>query len=92
LWISGTVTTSNRGIDDFWNQGDYYGVDWDGPAPHNPNDDQEAVEVPITSNPLQAADYESLKTLIDPLRDSEEYGVDIYLEALSFVQTKISNY
>ena len=50
------------------------------------------MEVPITSNPLQAADYESLKTLIDPLRDSEEYGVDIYLEALSFVQTKISNY
>lgn len=73
-------------------KGGYYGVDWDGPAPHNPTDDQEAVEVPITSNPLQAADYESLKTLIDPLPDSEEYGVDIYLEALSFVHTKTANY
>ncbi|XP_068710300.1 uncharacterized protein [Montipora foliosa] len=92
LWISGAVTTSNRGIDDFWNQGDYYGVDWDGPVPNNQTDAQEAVEVPTTSNPLQEADYVSLKSLIDPLRDSDEYGVDIYLETLSFVHSKISIY
>lgn len=92
LWISGTVTTSNRGIDDFWNQADYYGVDWDGPVPNNQTDAQEAVEVPTTTNPLQGADYVSLTSLIDPLRDSDKYGVDICLETLSFIHSKISIY
>lgn len=73
-------------------QADYYGVDWDGPVPNNQTDAQEAVEVPTTSNPLQEADYVSLTSLIDPLRDSDEYGVDIYLETLSFIHSKISIY
>ncbi|CAH3148958.1 unnamed protein product [Pocillopora meandrina] len=62
LWISGAVSASNRGIDEFWSQvcfekgrGDYYGVDWDGPAPDVSLDDETPVEVPNTTNPLEPA-------------------------------------
>lgn len=73
-------------------QGEYYGVDWNGPAPNNSTDDHVTVEVPIIRNPLHPVDYASLTNSIDPLRESDEYGVDIYLEALSFIHTIISNY
>ena len=32
-----------------------------------------------------------LKSTIDPHRNSEEYGVDIYLEVLSFVEEQTFN-
>ena len=32
-----------------------------------------------------------LKSTIDPHRNSEEYGVDIYLEVLSFVEERSFN-
>lgn len=86
LWISGAVSASNRGIDEFWSQGDYYGVDWDGPAPDVSLDDETPVEVPNTTNPLEPAQYSSLTNLINPLRNSDEYGVDIYLEVPTFLQ------
>lgn len=86
LWISGSVSASNRGIDDFWIQGEHYGVDWDGPAPDGNLDDATAVEVPNTRNPLQPAQYSSLTNIINPLRNSDEYGIDIYLETLTFIQ------
>lgn len=67
-------------------QGDYYGVDWDGPAPDVSLDDETPVEVPNTTNPLEPAQYSSLTNLINPLRNSDQYGVDIYLEVLTFLQ------
>ena len=73
-------------------QGDNYGIDWDGPVPNNPTDDHATVEVPVTRNPLQEEHYASLKDSIDPLCNSDEYGVDTYLEALYFIHTKISSY
>ena len=33
-------------------QGEYYGVDCDGPATNNPTDDHVTVEVPMTRNPF----------------------------------------
>ena len=38
-------------------QGDYYGVDWDGPATDVSLDDETPVEVPNTRNPLEPAQY-----------------------------------
>lgn len=67
-------------------QGEHYGVDWDGPAPDGNLDDATAVEVPNTRNPLQPAQYSSLTNIINPLRNSDEYGIDIYLETLTFIQ------
>jgi hypothetical protein len=70
-------------------QGDNYGIDWDGPAPDMQTTDSPEVVVPFTTNPLQEADFALLKTAIDPLCNSDEYGVDIYLEVLTFCEQHI---
>ncbi len=70
-------------------QGDNYGIDWDGPAPDMQTTDSSEVVVPFTTNPLLEADFALLKTAIDPLRNSDEYGVDIHLEVLTFCEQHI---
>ena len=46
------------------------------------------IEVPVTWVPITEEGYFQLREQIDPLRDSELHGVDIYLEVLSFLATK----
>ena len=60
--------------------------------PNNPTDDHATVEVPVTGNPLQEEDYALLRGSIDPLRNSDDYGVDTYLEALNFIHAKVLSY
>ena len=43
------------------------------------------IEVPVTCVPI--TEYALLTEQIDPLRNSEVHGVDIYLEVLSFLDT-----
>ena len=66
-------------------------MDWDGlpPSEHydgrlpNPGE----IVVPTTGNPLNDDSSNNLLVqTINPLRDSEVHGVDIYLEAISFLQ------
>ena len=45
------------------------------------------IEVPVTCVPITEEDYALLTEQIDPLRNSEVHGVDIYLEVLSFLDT-----
>lgn len=76
-------------------QREYYGVDWDGPAPNiHLADETTSVQVPTTRNPLEPAQQSSLLNLINPLRDSDDYSVDIFLEVLTFTQqtTKIGRF
>ena len=40
-------------------------------------------------SPLTAIDYEMLRAEIDPLRNTTQYGIDIYEEVLSFVISKV---
>ena len=72
----------------FQEDNENYGVDWDGPVPNNDKDlniHPDGIEVPVTYVPINEEDYSVLREQIDPLRDSELYGVDIYLEVLSFI-------
>lgn len=62
-----------------------YGIDWDGPVPEEPVEDDISVEVPETSNPLSDEQFQELSNRINPLRISNNYGIDIYLEVVSFV-------
>jgi len=49
-------------------QGEYYGVDWDGPAPNvHLADKTTIVEVPTTRNLLEPAQRSLLINLINPL-------------------------
>ena len=45
------------------------------------------VEVPETGCPLSPEQYQDLLNSIDPLRESESFGIDIYMETVSFVNT-----
>ena len=68
-----------------------YGIDWDGPASSQEwdgrvEDDSVTVEVPATFFPLDAHDLEVLSRQVDPTEHSMYYGVDICLNALSFLQ------
>ena len=46
------------------------------------------IKVPVTCVSITTEDYFKSREQIDPLRDGELHGVDIYLEVLSFLATK----
>lgn len=65
-------------------------MDWDGPPPsalwHGPLRDEELlVEVPQLPTLLQTNDLRRLSCIVDPLQESDDSGVDLYLQALQFV-------
>jgi hypothetical protein len=67
-----------------------YGIDWDGPVPAEDDMDVDAVQVPETTCPLSQEHLDELVATIDPLRESNSYGIDIYLETMEFVNTHIA--
>ena len=50
----------------------------------------ERVEVPDTLCELSQEQYGELVDTIDPLRESDSYGIDIYLQTVEFVNTHIT--
>ena len=60
-----------------------YGIDEDVPVPSN--SDTSCVEVPDCAYQLSDIDLASLKLAIDPLQQSNEYGIDIYERTLQFL-------
>ena len=46
-------------------------------------EDREVV-VPETNLPLEGVEIENLQRLINPLRNSEYHGVDIYADVIAF--------
>lgn len=63
---------------------DDYGIDDDGPVPLEANSD-EPIEVPLTEISLAQNLQRQLQLTIDPLRDSDCHGVDIYLAVVDFL-------
>lgn len=39
--------------------------------------------------PLQPTDFEEMRQQIDPLQDTDDYGISIYLQACSFVSSRV---
>ena len=68
---------------------DEYGIDWDGPLPCEADIDVESVVVPVTNTPLSQEEYHQLSLRINPQRESNSYGIDIYLEVKEFVRSRI---
>ena len=70
----------------------WYGVDWNGPVPDQDSSilHPEGVEIPDTPIVLSPEDNMLLTQQIDPLRYSECNGVDIYLDVLSFLASKLN--
>ena len=45
------------------------------------------VAVPNTHIPVSEEDYQQLQELIDPLAESDSYGIDLYQETLPFCRS-----
>lgn len=73
--------------DDFNN----IGIDWDGPVPVITDRQQNAVVVPETTCVLPPLSQEEFTRTINPLRDSEFFGIDIYIEAVILLQNLLQN-
>lgn len=67
---------------------DDYGIDVDGPV--SLEDHDEYVDIPPTVINLGQNFQQQLQVTIDPLRDSDSYGVDIYLEVLFLLENVCS--
>lgn len=65
----------------------WYGVDWNGPLPYTLEDN--CVEVPETLCPLDEVGMSELLQSIPPSTHSDYWGIDVYLNTLSFVQQKL---
>jgi len=60
-----------------------FGVDWDGPSPYG--DDDNTVEIPIIEDPISNQDYNLLQQTIDPLANSDSFGIDLFISTMQFV-------
>lgn len=61
-------------------------MDWDGPIPDANSDNAVVVDPPQC--PLCQEHLEALSNCINPLDDSQEYGIDVYVECLQFVRDR----
>ena len=67
-------------------------MDWDGLAPSglwdgDRQDDADPVEVPPLPGALDPADLQRLVNEVNPLQESEDNGVDLYINTLNFIAT-----
>ena len=61
-----------------------YGIDWNGPPVLSSC--EQSVEVPHTEVPLSPVELQQLRDSIDPLADSDDYGIVQYTATREFVQ------
>ena len=66
-----------------------YGIDWEGPSLLNTNENDNLnffdISCPITNSQLS-----ELQRIVNPLTESTNYGIELYIHALSIVQFMIS--
>ncbi len=55
----------------------------------NEDTDVESVIVPVTDCPLSQADFAQLHTIVNPCAETDNQGIDHYLQTVRFVQSKI---
>jgi len=69
-------------MDYFEEVDNFYGVDSDGPEP---DDNEGSVVVPQLNFQLEPAALHSLHQRVNPLGHSDNYGIELYEEALQFI-------
>ena len=91
LYTQGMLTLQRSGlaaVDFFESVGELYGVEEEGLSTNG----AECVQVPIMRFQLLDEHYEQLRHATDPLRQSDNFGIDIYLETVEFVDNITSNH
>ena len=93
MWVNGMMHVDNplsQGeLDENPDDIEFYGYDPDGPSTHEESSNVVIVE-PIVVNADRHIIGAFVLERIDPLRDSTEFGIDIYREALELVIFKIN--
>ena len=88
LFASGLLSLRNAGLEalDFQEDvGDDYGLEENGYIQKAESDCGDGIEIPNARIILNPNDQEQLAQLVNPLSDSDEYGIDLYLQALQFL-------
>ena len=91
LFTSGSLRLRNSGLTalDFFDAvPETYGIDSDLGVSHGDEEgDEEGVEVPTTNLNLSHEDMDALQSSVNPLDESEEFGVDLFLQTLEILQS-----
>ena len=64
-----------------------YGIDWDGPLVEEEGD-ADQITVPESDFVLSEDDYEKLQE-VQPLANSQNYGIDLFNAAVSYVEDNL---
>ena len=89
LFTMGMLQLKNSGLTamDFFDIiDDNYGVEEDGLVPE---EDDEGVEVPRNTLQLSEQQLSELQEAIDPLADSEDYGISIYTRTVHYLDNNL---
>lgn len=81
LWIYGQRTHYEEIISNYSS----YGIDWRGPTPSRVIDNQYGVHVPEINLNLSPQQEDILKTSIDPLGQSDDFGRNIYMDCVNIL-------
>lgn len=66
-----------------------YGVDWNAIDVLPDETQSNIVEVPETAQPMQQNGLVGLNRAINPLRESDFHGIDIYIETLQYIWNRV---
>ena len=80
MWVNGMANRPT--LDDDPDDLQYYGIDPQGPTPI---EELSTVEVDDVTNPLTGLQNELLQETIDPLSESHDFGIDVYLQTRALI-------
>ena len=66
-----------------------YGIDWNAPFSSNEEAMEDSVVVPVTDCPLSLADLAQLRAVVNPLAETDNHGIDFYVQTVEFVHSKV---
>ena len=87
LFVQGSLRLRTSGLvamDFFDRVGDHYGVSVEDPIAL---DEVESVTVPQGRFSLPADEFSQLQSTVNPLRESDNYGMDIYASTIEFLRS-----
>ena len=94
LFTVGSLQLRNAGLTalDFFDQvTDNYGIDSDFGVSIASDEDDEGVEVPQTELEISDDQIAELQSLVNPLEESLEFGVDLYLRVLQLLLSFVND-
>ena len=83
LYLEGMIINNFSELD--INNINDYGIDWNRPIPIN-NDEIQQVNIDLNNNILSNLQLSNLQNTINPLAEDRNFGINLYLNTLEFIQ------